>query len=89
MDRASSSNARRPKFEPRPLHLKIPLLYPKPSGSLELGVWSLSCIGGDKGSDQQTPTFECLFNSAHVDIVSIPGTAREQAKLGLSTPLQN
>ena len=28
---------------------KTPLLYPKPSDSLELGVWSLSCIGGDTG----------------------------------------
>ena len=44
-DRGSSSDARGPGFEPWPLHLKkIPLLYPKPSGSLELGVWSLSCI---------------------------------------------
>ena len=47
VDRASSSDAWGPGLEPRPLHLKkIPLLYPKPSGSSELGVWSLSCIGG-------------------------------------------
>ena len=32
---------------------KIPLLHPKPSGSLELGVWSLSCLGGDPGSDKK------------------------------------
>ena len=31
---------------------KIPLLYLKPSGSLELGVWSLYCI--DQNSTDQT-----------------------------------
>ena len=54
VDRASSSDARGPGFEPRPIHLKkIPLLYPKPSGSSELDVWSLSCMGVTPGSDKK------------------------------------
>ena len=32
-----------------PGHSKIPLLYPKLSGSSEIGVLSLVCIGGDTG----------------------------------------
>ena len=49
VDRASSSDARGPGFDPRPLHLKNTTSLPKPSGSSELGLWSLSCIGGDTG----------------------------------------
>ena len=49
VDRASSSDVRGPGFEPRPLHLKKLNQVKKPSGSLKLGVWSLSCIGGDTG----------------------------------------
>ena len=52
MDRVSSSDAQGPGFDPSQIK-KIPLLYPKPSGSLELGVWSLSCIGGDTGGSDQ------------------------------------
>ena len=57
---SSSSDVRGPGFDPRPLYLKKLNQVKKPSGSLKLGVWSLSCIRGDTGFRPKKDCFYCL-----------------------------